>query len=52
MHQDFAGIPPGSRGREPTPASRPSEAVDGGPERPGPGRGPVPAELGTPDPRT
>jgi hypothetical protein len=52
VHQDFAGILPGSRGREPVPASRSSEAVDGGPERFGRGRAEAPAELGTPDSRT
>ncbi|MER5398703.1 DUF6578 domain-containing protein [Streptomyces sp. NPDC002599] len=52
VHQDFAETAPGSRTREPVPASRSLEAVDRSPRWFGEGRAGVLAELYVPGPRT
>ncbi|MEU9138349.1 DUF6578 domain-containing protein [Streptomyces sp. NPDC048404] len=52
VHQDFAETGPGSRTREPVPASRSSEAVDRSPRWFGEGRAGVLADLYVPGPRT
>ncbi|WP_329299324.1 hypothetical protein OG410_13295 [Streptomyces sp. NBC_00659] len=52
VHQDFAETAPGSRTREPVPASRSSEAVDRSPRWFGEGRAGVLAELYVPGSRT
>ncbi|MET8855868.1 DUF6578 domain-containing protein [Streptomyces sp. NPDC004579] len=52
VHQEFAPTAPGSRTREPVPASRSFEAVDRTPRWFGEGRAGVLAELHVPAPRT